>query len=111
MDALEVFVKLVNGIRLRVAGLLVVTGGVDPSGNVRALTVGEDGSLSSSVPGISVPVHDYIAIAYVGSTNNINTVTYKTGGSGGTTVAVLTMTYSGGVPSEDDAKIATVTKS
>lgn len=39
--------------------------------------------------------YDYIALGYTGS--DLTTVTYKTGGSGGTTVATLTMTYSGGV--------------
>lgn len=37
--------------------------------------------------------YDYIELTYSGS--NIATATYKTGGSGGTTVATLTMTYDG----------------
>jgi len=64
-----------------------------------------------NVPGFNIPQFDYVDIAYVGSTNNINTVTYKEGGASGTTVATLTFTYIGGVPSADDADIATVTKS
>ena len=64
-----------------------------------------------NVAGFNIPQHDYIDIAYVGSTNNISTVTYKEGGASGTTVAVLTFTYIGGTPSTDDAKIDTVTKS
>ena len=33
-----------------------------------------------NVPGFNIPQFDYVDIAYVGSTNNINTVTYKEGG-------------------------------
>ena len=43
----------------------------------------------SLVPG----EYDYIAITYTGS--NITQVVYKTGGSGGTTVATLDLTYDG----------------
>ena len=64
-----------------------------------------------NVPGFNIPQFDYVDIAYVGSTNNINTVTYTEGGASGTTVATLTFTYVGGVPSTDDAKIDTITKS
>lgn len=64
-----------------------------------------------NIGGLDIPQHDYISISYVGSTNNINTVTYKEGGASGTTVATLTFTYVGGTPSSDDADIATVTKS
>lgn len=38
---------------------------------------------------------DYQDITYVGATTDISTVVYKTGGSGGTTVATLTMGYDG----------------
>lgn len=38
---------------------------------------------------------DYRAFAYVGATNKIDTITYKTGGSGGTTVATQTFGYDG----------------
>ena len=64
-----------------------------------------------NLPGLNIPQHDYISVSYVGSTNNINTVTYKEGGASGTTVATLNFTYVGGTPSADDADIATVTKS
>lgn len=39
--------------------------------------------------------YDYVSLTYVGATDNIDTVTYKTGGAGGTTVATLTLTYDG----------------
>jgi hypothetical protein len=37
--------------------------------------------------------YDYISLGYTG--DNITTVVYKTGGSGGTTVATLTLAYTG----------------
>ena len=64
-----------------------------------------------NVPGLNIPQHDHVSISYVGATNNIDTVTYKEGGSGGQTVATLTFTYVGGTPAADDADIATVTRS
>lgn len=58
----------------------------------------------------SIPPFDYQAFTYVGSTNNIDTQVFKSGGSGGTTVATLTYAYVGGVPSSDDALIASITQ-
>ncbi len=43
--------------------------------------------------GLNIPAHDYVGLGYTG--DNLTTVTYKTGGSGGTTVATLTLAYSG----------------
>ncbi len=46
--------------------------------------------------GLEIQPHDYIAITYVAAGNGvgeIETVVYKTGGSGGTTVATLTLAY------------------
>ena len=37
--------------------------------------------------------YDYISLSYTG--DNLTGATYKTGGSGGTTVATLTLAYSG----------------
>lgn len=51
---------------------------------------------------------DYIALTYVSAGNGageIETVTYKTGGSGGTTVATLTLAY------DANNKITSVTRS
>jgi hypothetical protein len=39
--------------------------------------------------------YDYIDLTYTG--DDLTTVTYKTGGSGGTTVATLTLTYTASV--------------
>jgi hypothetical protein len=45
------------------------------------------------VQGLSVPEHNFIGLAYSGTT--VTGVTYKIGGSGGTTVATLALAYSG----------------
>ena len=38
--------------------------------------------------------HDYIGLTYDGS-DRLETITYKTGGSGGTTLLTITLTYDG----------------
>lgn len=48
----------------------------------------------TAIPGLDVPAHDYIAMSYTGS--DLTGVVYKTGGSSGTTVATLTLAYTGG---------------
>jgi hypothetical protein len=45
------------------------------------------------VQGLSIPEHDYIALAYSGST--LTGVVYKASGISGTTVGTLTLAYSG----------------
>ena len=49
----------------------------------------------TALPGLDIPAHDYIALSYTGS--DLTGVVYKTGGSGGTTVATLTLAYTNGV--------------
>ena len=48
---------------------------------------------TASIAGMAIPANDYISLGYTGS--NLTSVVYKTGGSGGTTVATLTLAYSG----------------
>lgn len=55
------------------------------------------------------PEHDYIGIAYYVGTNNIQTVTFKTGGAGGTTTGTWTLAYAGGGVADDDL-LTSVTK-
>lgn len=43
--------------------------------------------------GFLIPAYDYVSFSYTGS--DITGVTYKSGGSSGTTVASLTLAYSG----------------
>jgi hypothetical protein len=61
-----------------------------------------------NIAGLNIPQHTSVELDYVGTTNNLSTVTYKEGAD---TVAILTFAYVGGTPSSDDAKIATVTRS
>ena len=72
----------------------------DSSGNtVVAVT-----SLNSLIP----ESYDYIALTYVAAgdgAGEIETVTYKIGGAGGTTVATLTLAYNA------DDELVSVTKS
>lgn len=46
-----------------------------------------------TIQGLEIPAHDYIALTYTGA--NLTGVVYKDGGSGGTTVATLTLAYDG----------------
>lgn len=48
---------------------------------------------TASIAGLTIPAHDYMDLSYTGS--NLTSVVYKTGGSTGTTVATLTLTYDG----------------
>jgi hypothetical protein len=73
----------------------------------RVLQVDGSGNIVSPSGLIDVEF-DYIALTYVAAGNGageIETATYKTGGSGGTTVATVTITY------DASDRIATVTKS
>ena len=58
-----------------------------------------------NVAGFNIPQFDDVDLAYVGTTNNLDSVTFKVSG---VTIAVLEFTYVGGVPTTDDAKIARV---
>ena len=46
-----------------------------------------------AIAGLVTDAYDYIDLSYTGS--NLTGVVYKTGGSGGTTVATLVLTYDG----------------
>ncbi len=68
---------------------------------------GDDSGNLMVVQGFSIAGHDYVALTYVAAGNGVGeveTATYKTGGSGGTTLATLTLTY------DSSNRIATVTK-
>ena len=47
------------------------------------------------VTGMSIPAYDYTSLGYTG--DNLTSLVFKTGGSGGTTVATLTLGYTGAV--------------
>jgi hypothetical protein len=58
--------------------------------------------VQQNIPGLDIPSHDYVGLTYTG--DDLTSVVYKDGGSGGTTVATLTLAYSGG-------KLQSVTRS
>ena len=53
----------------------------------------DSGNPIPTIDGLAIPEHDYIELSYTGT--NLTGVVYKTGGSGGTTVATLTLAYDG----------------
>lgn len=60
------------------------------------------GEWNIGILGSLIPVNfDYIALTYTG--DNPTTIVYKTGGSGGTTVATLTLVW-------DGTKVTSVTR-
>lgn len=65
-------------------------------------------TLALSLGGLGIRPHDYLALTYVAAgngTGEIETVVFKTGGSGGTTVTTLTLAY------DASNRLSSVTKS
>jgi hypothetical protein len=60
---------------------------------VKLIDQGDGTYAIQTASGLGVPTHDYIGLTYTGS--NLTSVVFKTGGSGGTTVATLTLAYTG----------------
>lgn len=73
---------------------------VDGSGVTQPVSVS---GVVDTITGLEIPPHDYIDMSYTG--DNMTGVVYKTGGSGGTTVTTLTLTYDG------NGNITSLTKS
>ena len=46
-----------------------------------------------SVPGLAIPEHDYISMAY--TSGNVTSVVYRSGGASGLIVTTLTLAYDG----------------
>lgn len=67
-----------------------VVAGVDASGNIVALLVGADGTLVTE-SGLVPKNFDYIS--YTATNATTDTYVYKTGGSGGTTVATVAVVW------------------
>lgn len=83
------------------------TGKTSRVSNGRDIPVTLDGE-TVQIAGFEIPTHNYIALTYVAAGNGageIETVVYKTGGSGGTTVAILTLAYNA------SNEISSITKS
>lgn len=57
----------------------------------------------SSVTGLEIPAHDYVALTYTGS--NLTGVTYRLGGETGTPVATLVLAY------DEDDNLISIAKS
>lgn len=70
------------------AKAVAIYGTPDGSSTYR-LKVNSDGSINTS--GFGIPSYDYVSVAYPTSTQEI--YTFNTGGSGGTTVATVTINY------------------
>ena len=73
----------------------VLVENVAETGLVRQKPIATEAQLDKLI-GFEIPAYDYIALTYVAAGNGvgeIETVVYKTGGSGGTTVATLTLAY------------------
>lgn len=69
---------------------------MDDLGNVK-MALGDPAQVATleSINAFSIPTFDYIALGYTGT--NLTSVVYRTGGSGGTIVATLTLAYTGDV--------------
>ena len=78
-----------------------------PSGAATSAKQDTQTTLLQGVAGFTLTGYDYIALTYVSAGNGageVETATFKTGGSGGSTIATLTLTYNA------SNEIATVTK-
>jgi hypothetical protein len=64
-------------------------------------------SADINVPGFKIPPYDEINMDYVGSTNNLNIVTYK---NNSTIVMTLSFAYVIQPPTENDAMLKTIKK-
>lgn len=68
----------------------------DPNNENQTLIGVTNPDLSNVADGFEIGTYDYIALTYVTSGNGVGeveTVTFKSGGASGTTVATLTITY------------------
>ncbi len=63
-----------------------------------------------SVDGVAQS-YDYQTLTYFFSTNNVNTITYRSGGAAGTIVAVTRYNYRGGGIANDDVPVVIATTS
>jgi hypothetical protein len=82
----------IGGAEISIPGEITVSNEVEIK-NDTGNPVPVSGTINT-LTGLEIPDHDYIALSYTGS--DLTGVTYKTGGSGGATVATLTLAYSGG---------------
>jgi hypothetical protein len=94
----ENFIQLpVDGKGKKTRTLLKTISGEDVHQQITTIA-DSDGTLVNlnNLLGFNIPPYDYIELTYVTAGHGIGeveTVTYKKGGSSGTTVATLTLTY------------------
>lgn len=83
---------LIN-VKVNPSGALTVDVGatVLPTGAATSALQTTGNNYLQAIAGLVPSAYDYISLSYTGS--NLTTVVYKTGGSGGTTVATLTLVY------------------
>lgn len=67
----------------------------DDGGTTWYAQKGDSSGRTVTVSGLIPHEYDYIALSYTG--DNLTGVVYKTGGSGGSTVATLVLAYTGSV--------------
>ena len=87
---------LVDSVGASEADLTLIQSKLDTSNGIATGAAADTNAIkasAASIAGLSIPANDYIALSYTGA--NLTGVVYKTGGSGGTTVATLTLAYSG----------------
>lgn len=99
----------IDGAGKRMQTWANIIAGVEVHAEAVVVVDTEGVALSNGVT-FNIPKFDYHAISYVGSTNNIATQVFKTGGAGGTTVATLTYAYVGAGAADDDL-ISSITQS
>ena len=78
-----------------------------PTGAATSAKQDAQTTLLQGIAGFTITGYDYIALTYVAAGNGageIETAIFKTGGSGGSTIATLTLTYNA------SNEVATVTK-
>ena len=68
--------------------------GHDGIGFTNPITANAGGQISV-LAGLEIPAHNYVAMSYTG--DDLTGVDYKTGGSSGTVVATLVLTYTANV--------------
>ena len=91
-DGVEIKNDSGNPIPISDAGGSITVDGPLTDTQLRATAVPVSGTVNV-LTGLEIPDHDYIALTY--TSTNLTGVVYKTGGSGGTTVATLTLAYDG----------------
>jgi len=100
-EGVEIKNDVGNPIPVNDAGGSLTVDGPLTDAELRETAVPVSGTVNV-LTGLGIPDHDHIALSYTG--DNLTGVVYKTGGSGGTTVATLTLAYTG-------SRLDSVTKS